>query len=42
MQYRNSYYVYSYVIVDSEVTLSKTPVVINLKDIGTMTYESQP
>ncbi|WP_288678090.1 hypothetical protein [uncultured Aggregatibacter sp.] len=39
-----SYYVkvYSYVIVDSEVTLSKTPVVINLKDIGTMTYESQP
>lgn len=39
-----SYYVkvYSYVIVDNEVTLSKTPVVINLKDIGTMTYESQP
>lgn len=39
-----SYYVkvYSYVIVDNEVTLSKTPVVINLKDIGTKTYESQP
>ena len=35
-----SYYVkvYSYVIVDSEVTLSETPVVINLKDIGTKTY----
>lgn len=34
-----SYYVkvYSYVIVDNEVTLSKTPVVINLKDIGTKT-----
>lgn len=34
-----SYYVkvYSYVIVGSEVTLSETPVVINLKDIGTMT-----
>ena len=39
-----SYYVkvYSYVIVDSEVTLSETPVVINLKDIGTMTYEPKP
>lgn len=38
-----SYYVkvYSYVIVDNEVTLSETPVVINLKDIGTMTYEPQ-
>lgn len=36
-----SYYVkvYSYVIVDNEVTLSDTPVVINLKDIGTKTYE---
>lgn len=35
-----SYYVkvYSYVIVDKEVTLSETPVVINLKDIGTKTY----
>lgn len=35
-----SYYVkvYSYVIVDNEVTLSDTPVVINLKDIGTKTY----
>lgn len=35
-----SYYVkvYSYVIVGNEVTLSKTPVVINLKDIGTKTY----
>lgn len=34
-----SYYVkvYSYVIVGNEVTLSKTPVVINLKDIGTKT-----
>lgn len=34
-----SYYVkvYSYVIVDKEVTLSETPVVINLKDIGTKT-----
>lgn len=34
-----SYYVkvYSYVIVDNEVTLSETPVVINLKDIGTKT-----
>ena len=35
-----SYYVkvYSYVIVGNEVTLSKTPVVINLNDIGTKTY----
>ena len=35
-----SYYVkvYSYVIVGNEVTLSETPVVINLKDIGTKTY----
>lgn len=34
-----SYYVkvYSYVIVDNKVTLSETPVVINLKDIGTKT-----
>ena len=34
-----SYYVqvYSYVIVGSQVTLSETPVVINLKDIGTKT-----
>lgn len=39
-----SYYVkvYSYVIVGDQVTLSDTPVVINLKDIGTKTYESQP
>lgn len=40
-----SYYVkvYSYVIVGNEVTLSETPVVINLKDIGTKTYAaSQP
>lgn len=36
-----SYYVkvYSYVIVDNEVTLSETPVVINLNDIGNKTYE---
>lgn len=35
-----SYYVqvYSYVIVDNQVTLSKTPVVINLNDIGNKTY----
>lgn len=35
-----SYYVkvYSYVIVKGEVTLSETPVLINLKDIGTKTY----
>lgn len=34
-----SYYVkvYSYVIVDNKVTLSETPVVINLKDIGNKT-----
>lgn len=38
-----SYYVkvYSYVIVNNEVTLSETPVVINLNDIGTKTYTSQ-
>lgn len=38
-----SYYVqvYSYVIVDKEVTLSETPVVINLNDIGNKTYESK-
>lgn len=38
-----SYYVqvYSYVIVGTQVTLSKTPVVINLNDIGTKTYASQ-
>lgn len=38
-----SYYVkvYSYVIVGDQVTLSDTPVVINLKDIGTKTYEPQ-
>lgn len=38
-----SYYVqvYSYVIVGSQVTLSETPVVINLNDIGTKTYTSQ-
>lgn len=38
-----SYYVkvYSYVIVDNEVTLSKTPVVINLNDIGNKTYVPQ-
>lgn len=38
-----SYYVkvYSYVIVNNEVTLSETPVVINLNDIGTRTYTSQ-
>lgn len=38
-----SYYVqvYSYVIVDNEVTLSETPVVINLNDIGNKTYVSQ-
>ena len=36
-----SYYVqvYSYVIVGSQVTLSETPVVINLNDIGNKTYE---
>ena len=36
-----SYYVkvYSYVIVDNKVTLSETPVVINLNDIGNKTYE---
>lgn len=36
-----SYYVkvYSYVIVGNEVTLSETPVVINLNDIGNKTYE---
>ena len=35
-----SYYVqvYSYVIVDNNVTLSETPVVINLNDIGNKTY----
>lgn len=39
-----SYYVkvYSYVIVGDQVTLSETPVVINLNDIGNMTYESKP
>lgn len=39
-----SYYVqvYSYVIVGTQVTLSETPVVINLNDIGNKTYESQP
>lgn len=38
-----SYYVqvYSYVIVDNEVTLSETPVVINLNDIGNKTYVPQ-
>lgn len=38
-----SYYVqvYSYVIVGNEVTLSETPVVINLNDIGNKTYASQ-
>lgn len=38
-----SYYVqvYSYVIVDNEVTLSETPVVINLNDIGNETYVPQ-
>lgn len=38
-----SYYVkvYSYVIVNNEVILSETPVVINLNDIGTKTYTSQ-
>ena len=38
-----SYYVkvYSYVIVGSQVTLSETPVVINLNDIGNKTYEPQ-
>lgn len=38
-----SYYVkvYSYVIVDSQVTLSETPVVINLNDIGNKTYVPQ-
>lgn len=38
-----SYYVqvYSYVIVDNNVTLSETPVVINLNDIGTKTYAPQ-
>lgn len=38
-----SYYVqvYSYVIVDNQVTLSKTPVVINLNDIGNKTYVPQ-
>lgn len=39
-----SYYVkvYSYVIVGDQVTLSETPVVINLNDIGNKTYESKP
>lgn len=39
-----SYYVkvYSYVIADNQVTLSETPVVINLNDIGNKTYLSQP
>lgn len=39
-----SYYVqvYSYVIVDNQVTLSEKPVVINLNDIGNKTYPSQP
>lgn len=38
-----SYYVkvYSYVIADNQVTLSETPVVINLNDIGTKTYAPQ-
>ena len=38
-----SYYVqvYSYVIVDNDVTLSETPVVINLNDIGNKTYVPQ-
>lgn len=38
-----SYYVqvYSYVIVDNNVTLSETPVVINLNDIGNKTYVPQ-
>lgn len=38
-----SYYVqvYSYVIVDNKVTLSETPVVINLNDIGNKTYVPQ-
>lgn len=38
-----SYYVqvYSYVIVGSQVTLSETPVVINLNDIGNKTYVPQ-
>lgn len=38
-----SYYVqvYSYVIADNQVTLSKTPVVINLNDIGNKTYVPQ-
>ena len=38
-----SYYVqvYSYVIVDDKVTLSETPVVINLNDIGNKTYVPQ-
>lgn len=38
-----SYYVqvYSYVIVDNKVTLSETPVVINLNDIGNNTYVPQ-
>lgn len=38
-----SYYVkvYSYVIVGNEVTLSETPVVINLNDIGNKTYVPQ-
>lgn len=39
-----SYYVkvYSYVIADNQVTLSETPVVINLNDIGNKTYVPQP
>lgn len=38
-----SYYVqvYSYVIADNQVTLSETPVVINLNDIGNKTYVPQ-
>lgn len=38
-----SYYVqvYSYVIADNQVTLSKTPVVINLNDIGNKAYVPQ-
>lgn len=38
-----SYYVqvYSYVIVDNKVTLSETPVVINMNDIGNKTYVPQ-
>lgn len=38
-----SYYVqvYSYVIVDNKVTLSETPVVINLNDISNKTYVPQ-